>query len=646
MPFLVALVFVCCMGGCASIDPVQKTQELLAKGDIKTVIDTYNEYADTAEYQRKDEIDDLLKVYMSDLLLEWNESEESYHKASTQFAEFSKINDEQIASAAVEGLAYITCEFEGDQLLVQAEKNYEQKQYLDTMQYLEKADSKYSQYGRFETLYRDSKLILLQEIGHPSTIAEYEKAIQTLQVYLDSVEDDDFGLALSNLQNELDEYRDIFTILSDATTLYEKESYKESFRKLENGVKKYPDNKKIEYALSSYQYAYMMTVCSELIDLIDEKEYESAEALVNTAIEIYDCAEFQELSKSIRMKTDILFAVKTRFSEAGDYIFKSSKKMVLGDFAEDEQETLLSLGGSVATSILNVDAPLDVRDLAYDVTHWGEGDYFAARLALDAVGILPVIGAIKYIKHLDTAADVVKGADKAVDAIDTAHDMAKAADKASDAAKAAEHIIDTSDVISDVKKKANTVADLTDNFSDYAKKSDVLEDITNEIKKTEKADVMSDAAKNADTVTDAAETYKPIATLNQSLVGKKHPKTGIEFVARKLDFSDGRKLKGVFPTFKSFSDIQLPKEYWKTSFDSQKKYLAGALKEKVSTSSGRKELEKVFDAEQISDILDGIVPEGFVWHHNETEGLMQLVDAAVHNATNHTGGMSLWGVGY
>ena len=50
--------------------------------------------------------------------------------------------------------------------------------------------------------------------------------------------------------------------------------------------------------------------------------------------------------------------------------------------------------------------------------------------------------------------------------------------------------------------------------------------------------------------------------------------------------------------------------------------------------------------DELADIAKGVLPEGYTWHHNEKEGLMQLVDTVTHDATGHTGGMSLWGIGY
>ena len=36
---------------------------------------------------------------------------------------------------------------------------------------------------------------------------------------------------------------------------------------------------------------------------------------------------------------------------------------------------------------------------------------------------------------------------------------------------------------------------------------------------------------------------------------------------------------------------------------------------------------------------------GYTWHHNQEEGVLQLVDKNVHEQTGHTGGRSIWGGG-
>ncbi|MBN2910989.1 HNH endonuclease [Polycladomyces sp. WAk] len=38
-------------------------------------------------------------------------------------------------------------------------------------------------------------------------------------------------------------------------------------------------------------------------------------------------------------------------------------------------------------------------------------------------------------------------------------------------------------------------------------------------------------------------------------------------------------------------------------------------------------------------------PVGYVWHHHQEEGFMQLVKSRVHGYVRHTGGRQIWGGG-
>ncbi|QCT01588.1 hypothetical protein E6C60_0867 [Paenibacillus algicola] len=52
-----------------------------------------------------------------------------------------------------------------------------------------------------------------------------------------------------------------------------------------------------------------------------------------------------------------------------------------------------------------------------------------------------------------------------------------------------------------------------------------------------------------------------------------------------------------------------------------------------------------FSAVQLEQIKAGETPDGYVWHHTETPGEMELVDEQVHAQSGHTGGRFLWGGG-
>lgn len=92
--------------------------------------------------------------------------------------------------------------------------------------------------------------------------------------------------------------------------------------------------------------------------------------------------------------------------------------------------------------------------------------------------------------------------------------------------------------------------------------------------------------------------------------------------------------------------IQLPENLYKAESDEQKEYLLKELKTQISKKFENRKMRKQFSKEELEELAQGVLPEGYVWHHNEKEGLMQLVDEATHKATGHTGGMSLWGKGY
>jgi hypothetical protein len=118
--------------------------------------------------------------------------------------------------------------------------------------------------------------------------------------------------------------------------------------------------------------------------------------------------------------------------------------VLLGNYTDDV--TLLGTLGQLASGFFNIDLPGDVRDLAYDLTHWDTTSKW--QTLLDVVGLLPVVGDLKYVgdagklaekalKNADEIGTLVKDADKAADAVDEAGTLVKDADKAADAVEKA-----------------------------------------------------------------------------------------------------------------------------------------------------------------------------------------------------------------
>lgn len=141
--------------------------------------------------------------------------------------------------------------------------------------------------------------------------------------------------------------------------------------------------------------------------------------------------------------------------------------------------------------------------------------------------------------------------------------------------------------------------------------------------------------------------YRHLECINQELEGLRHPKTGVEFVRKTVDNGSGEIVEGVFPKFESKFDVRLKSELFEESNFKQFKEANSQLLERIEASPA---FRKNFSAEQLEQIRDGCVtgapPDGYVWHHNEEAGILQLVDQKIHSQTGHTGGRSIWGGGY
>ena len=138
------------------------------------------------------------------------------------------------------------------------------------------------------------------------------------------------------------------------------------------------------------------------------------------------------------------------------------------------------------------------------------------------------------------------------------------------------------------------------------------------------------------------EETRHIKTINDNLAGQSHPETGVPYNDKVVELSSGEKVIGCFPEFKSTFDAALPKELNLSTDSVQFGECNRQLKEHCLVDP---ELKNSFNERQLDDIEHGRTPYGYVWHHSEDTGKMQLVDANVHNLTRHTGGRYVWGGG-
>ena len=126
------------------------------------------------------------------------------------------------------------------------------------------------------------------------------------------------------------------------------------------------------------------------------------------------------------------------------------------------------------------------------------------------------------------------------------------------------------------------------------------------------------------------------STRNEYLEGQTYPGTDVEYRRRRVNI-DGQKIEGVFPKFDSKFDVRLPKELHKADSATQFRYCTKELAKSPTLRF------KGFTSEQLEQIKNGDKIRGYTWHHNESQGLMQLVRSDIHSKCGHTGGASLWG---
>ena len=123
---------------------------------------------------------------------------------------------------------------------------------------------------------------------------------------------------------------------------------------------------------------------------------------------------------------------KKMLDKAEDYLIRSAECVVLGNFTDEV--TLLGLAGQFAMGFFDLDLPCDIRDIIADVRNLAKADEIKwdmiAMLALDAIGLVPMIGALKYSDEYVT---LFKNADKVsvvARSTDGAGVLAKHADEA------------------------------------------------------------------------------------------------------------------------------------------------------------------------------------------------------------------------
>ena len=407
----------------------QDLVQSIENNDYSKAVKVYNAVI-FGDEEKEAQYDPAVEQAIDDVVASWSSDDIDDETAVKELSQLQNIESESLSANAKKELRFINIEVNGNSSCAESEKQFENGDFYQALVALSEIDPSYSQYYYVEDFKKECETILLALISSPTTRDEYADYEKKIDLYLSVDDADCFKARKSELEAQHDDFYNAAPALEKAASEFEKEKYEAAFQTLETAEKKNPNNIFLIDTLNEYHNVYVVETAQIVNDAVQQEQYKEALNVVDKAIEIYDCDEFNDLRIYIKECKNPLYKaknnvaekiieIKGKFSsgevdvekakkEAGEYVTKSGKKFVLGDYY-DEDVTLLSVSGEVATSLIGVDIASDVRDLSYDITHWGEEDYFALCLAADTVALIPVVGTVKYLKYSKEAG---KGAKK------------------------------------------------------------------------------------------------------------------------------------------------------------------------------------------------------------------------------------------
>ncbi len=134
-----------------------------------------------------------------------------------------------------------------------------------------------------------------------------------------------------------------------------------------------------------------------------------------------------------------------------------------------------------------------------------------------------------------------------------------------------------------------------------------------------------------------------IQAINANLEGDVHPITGVPFEMNNIEYN-GQIIQDVFPVFDSQYHANIPENMYLASDEVHFRLANEQLAQELEADF-RLANQMGLSQTDIQGLSNNITPEGYIWHHHEQPGVLQLVNEDEHNSTAHTGGRFIWGGG-
>lgn len=188
----------------------------------------------------------------------------------------------------------------------------------------------------------------------------------------------------------------------------------------ENG-EKINSNNKICVATQNYFHEYIWPYISENNPL--QGEYPAYTAWLRCAYGVDGIEKFWVQSSEY---IGVFYNEIINFS---DTISKALKQIVCGNYSDDI--TVTGTTGQIIVGFSGIDFVADIRDVTYDIDHWEWSWSHAGQTGLDMIGILPIVGSLKYSDEMATLKKIsqLEAADALEDSVDSINSALKAGKK-------------------------------------------------------------------------------------------------------------------------------------------------------------------------------------------------------------------------
>ena len=129
---------------------------------------------------------------------------------------------------------------------------------------------------------------------------------------------------------------------------------------------------------------------------------------------------------------------------------------------------------------------------------------------------------------------------------------------------------------------------------------------------------------------------------NSMIVNGIHSITNVRFEEKVIEY--GSKIyRGLFAQFEHVYSCKISNDLFLKTDYKQFTNATRQLKEQIRETPA---LAQKFSSKGLQDIMnEKDIIDGFTWHHNEAEGVLELVEREIHRLTSHIGDRNIWGGG-